>query len=199
MNDAPSIGERYSAAIESSDLRVRAEKRGDVDILIAAGWVGEGLGPMLYRLQVEFDLVRADVRGPGTLSPIERYLILEKMKTLRPARQALGSFVVEEAEKWGAPWEPAVLRLLMGQVLDVFLDPTCHHCEGRGFHGGTHRGEQQVLCRPCRGSSHRRDQIGKDAAQAHFGAHLLAQLERQLVDVERAMKRFLRDRPHVEA
>jgi hypothetical protein len=53
------FGERYSSAIDSSNLRLK-ENRGDVDIIISAGLVRESLGGTLLRLRVEYDLVRSE-------------------------------------------------------------------------------------------------------------------------------------------
>lgn len=61
MSDAPaSIDEKYGRAIGSSHLAVRPEALGDVDFIIAAGFVAEGLGTALFRLRSEWDVVRAD-------------------------------------------------------------------------------------------------------------------------------------------
>jgi hypothetical protein len=59
-DEKPTIAERYSRAIGSSHLEVRPDARGDVDLLIAAGFVHDGLGAALYRLRAEWDLVRGD-------------------------------------------------------------------------------------------------------------------------------------------
>lgn len=59
FDEPPSVAERYSSAVESSNLRVRGETvRGDADYLIAAGWGGSGLGPRLMRLRKEFDIIK---------------------------------------------------------------------------------------------------------------------------------------------
>lgn len=58
--DRPSIDERYAQAMHSNHLQVQADTRGDVDLLIAVGWVREGLGADLYRLRSEFDVVRGE-------------------------------------------------------------------------------------------------------------------------------------------
>lgn len=59
-NDEPvTMAERYSGAIESSNLRVR-ETAGDVDLLVAAGLAGNCLAGALLRLQVEYDTVRGE-------------------------------------------------------------------------------------------------------------------------------------------
>ena len=59
-NDPVTIGERYSSATDSSNLRVTSERRGDADMLIAAGWLGEQLGASLFRLMHEFDAVKGE-------------------------------------------------------------------------------------------------------------------------------------------
>ncbi len=53
----PTIGERYSSACESTNLKL-SERRGDVDMIIAAALLPDGLACTLYRLQVEFDSLR---------------------------------------------------------------------------------------------------------------------------------------------
>lgn len=61
MTETRDLAERYSHAMSSSHLRVDPE-RCDVDYLIAAGIVREGLGAMLVRLAVEWDLAAGDYR-----------------------------------------------------------------------------------------------------------------------------------------
>jgi hypothetical protein len=45
------IEETYARAQGSSHLEMSFERRGDVDVLIAAGWVNESLGTRLFRLR----------------------------------------------------------------------------------------------------------------------------------------------------
>lgn len=52
--------ERYAQAMHSSDLAPLADRRVDVDYLIAAGLIKEGLGAKLYRLASEWDLAAGD-------------------------------------------------------------------------------------------------------------------------------------------
>ena len=191
MIDPPTIGERYSSAMESSDLRVRAERRGDVDSLIAAGWTGEGLGTMLYRLLVEFDSVRGQI-GPALLSPINRLSVLDRLKSLRPTHAVLRVFAIEQAERKRFHRADRIVWFLVDRTLGVFLDPLCPHCGGRGFNGGSHRGEPQVLCRPCRGVGNRLSDIGRDDEERAFATHLLIQFDVELTEVDRQMRAFLR-------
>jgi hypothetical protein len=55
----PGIAERYSSAIDSGNLRL-GERRGDVDMIIAAGLAPNGLASALFRLLVEYDAVRSE-------------------------------------------------------------------------------------------------------------------------------------------
>lgn len=60
QDDRPTLPERYARAVNSSRLVVVERTRGDVDLLIAAGWVENHLGTMLYRLATEFDSARSE-------------------------------------------------------------------------------------------------------------------------------------------
>lgn len=61
MTETRELSERYSRATHSAHLRVDPE-RCDVDYLIAAGVVKEGLGARLFRLQSEWDLAAGEYR-----------------------------------------------------------------------------------------------------------------------------------------
>jgi hypothetical protein len=60
------VEERYSRAINSSHLEV-TEFAGDIDSLVAAGWVRDSLATTLYRLRVEFDA--CDMRSIRPFAP----------------------------------------------------------------------------------------------------------------------------------
>lgn len=193
IDEAPTIGERYSRATESSDLRPK-EGRCDVDYMIAAGWVGDRLGTMLYRLRSEFDQVHAEIRPGAALNLTERVLVLSRLSSLPAAKEAIGNMAIIQATKRRFSRPDADALKLAGRALDVFLDPNCGHCDGRGFSGGgrlEHSGPQ-VVCRPCSGSGKRRNAIGRDDEERKFGGFLLAELERLASSVEIEMSRFLR-------
>lgn len=62
-DDEPmTLGERYSGAIQSSSLRLK-ETTGDVDMIIAAGLAEDTLAAGLFRLHVEYDVIRAEHRA----------------------------------------------------------------------------------------------------------------------------------------
>lgn len=58
IEDRPTLPERYARAMQSTHLEVLVDERCSVDLLVAAGWVKDGLGTMLYRLRTEYDAVR---------------------------------------------------------------------------------------------------------------------------------------------
>jgi hypothetical protein len=217
------MAERYSSAIDSGNLLL-GERRGDADILIAAGLVPDGLPAALYRLLVEYDSVRAEhmqavksmteaetharrqngdnaatgetakhrsakiLRDAQSAALTAHVLILSALPSLRDAKQRFGAFACIQATKRRFMRPDAEVAIIAGQVLDVFLRPQCHHCQGRGFNGASHRGEEQKFCRPCRGTGHRSDQIGKDEAQRGFAAHLLMQTDAMMYELQRDIR-----------
>ena len=212
------IGERYCTATESSNLRV-GERPGDIDMIIAAGLMPDGLAAALFRLQVEYDGVRSEHRaaemkmrqdeakakaqqGEGASQRAEaimaeseqsalvaHVLILTRLTALRDAKERFGAFALKEANRRRLLKTDREVAVIAGRVLDVWLNPTCRHCSGRGFNGATHRGEVQTLCRPCRGSGHRRDSIGKDDAERNFAGHLMMQTDAMLSEAQREIAR----------
>lgn len=193
IEDRPSIAERYSSATESSNLRV-SEKSSDADFLIAAGMLGDTLGRLLLRLHTEFDMVRGQISADKALSPTDRLLVVMNLKTLRETRQALGNFAVMTATRRRFMMNDDAVNKIAGRALDVHLNPHCHHCQGRGFNGGSHRGEKKDLCRPCGGSGHRRDGLGKDQDERNFAALLLTEMARVTNEAERGIGDRLHNR-----
>lgn len=59
-DDRPTLPEQYTRAMNSSRLVLAERTRGDVDLLIAAGWVRDDLATKLYRLACEFDAARGE-------------------------------------------------------------------------------------------------------------------------------------------
>lgn len=189
--DRPTLGERYSTATESSNLKVK-ETACDADILIAAGWAHEEIGSMLVRLQSEFDSAKSEMRGQGATALVDQVLILSKLKTLPATKQALGRWAVRLATKKAFMKPDGDVLRLAGRALDVFLDPNCPHCEGRGKNGGY--GLPEVLCKHCRGSG-KRDarKFGQDEADRAFVQFLLCAMDAQAESALRSMRCMLRN------
>lgn len=210
--DAPTLEERYSRAVNSSRLLLQEHTRGDVDFLIAAGWTasnldenGKPLPPTaathrtrlavaLYRLASEFDAVRQEMRH--SMNQTEFLLILMRLKGLPEAREALGRYASIQATRQRFMQPDSKVMPLMGQVLSGWLDPNCHKCEGRGTLGGY--GSPQVVCRSCNGTKqrlkdkHGKLRIGLDGEQQRFAAHMLAEMDQLVGEVEMGMRRVLR-------
>jgi hypothetical protein len=64
-------------ALESHHLKLSTDRAGDVDLLIACGWVRDGLGATLYRLRAEFDAAKGEDRIAGA------YLISLRERAIR--------------------------------------------------------------------------------------------------------------------
>lgn len=218
--DRPTLGERYSAATESSDLAVKPT-RADVDYLIAAGYAA-GLGPALYRLQAEFLLARpaldathrwarkqfemADelrkqkheeqakqVSDAARASIKTEYVVaLINLRSLREVRDQWGPYAIGFAERQRFTKKEYVIRIIAGRVLDLWIDPRCEFCGGRGFTGGEHRGEMQGYCRPCHGAGLRRPSVGNDDSERLFAGRLLLELDKLASDAQGDIRRALR-------
>lgn len=228
-DEAPTLAERYSRATTSSHLKLE-EGRCDVDMLIAAGWLRDGLGALLYRLRGEFDAAKAAMRHADAQLPswesraleaesalrawhppmkhpraepaqirtegaayarTEHALALISLKTLRPAAVALQNFALAvNTEKWALDQRAA--QQIAGRALDVWLDPLCPACDGRGFSGASHRGERETTCGGCRGTGKRSALLGESAVEKRFAWMLLDEIAAHLEAVNLAMRRALR-------
>ena len=194
IDDRPTIAERYATAMESSDLRQKPT-RCDADILMAAGLArdhngkGLGLATSLYRLRSEFDSVKATIRAGKTLAPIDRLQVLSQLQSLGEVKRALGAHAVILATKKRFMKADADALRVAGRCLDVWLDPLCHKCDGRGT---THDyGKPQIICRSCGGSGNRKFTIGEDDADRAFGQALLSGMDHMIGDVDTSMRASL--------
>jgi len=238
IQEKPTLGERYGAATESSNLRVENDRRGPADLLIAAGWLDNHLGALLFRLAHEFDGAKGDhgiarieferieqlarmvekqaveptpagdhaahwvlferrrfaelaeeIRaGARAQAATSMALIMTKLKTLREAKAALVEFAWRQARRHYICWPEHVMAAIVGQALDIHLDATCHHCQGRGFNGGF--GGPRIQCKPCGETGARSKQhIGRDDQTRDFGGYLLDEMKRMLALAAASMKR----------
>lgn len=122
----------------------------------------------------------------------ERWEILSGLRTLEPAKQALFTFAVRQAPLKACGSSPEALGKLVGQVLDVWLDKLCHHCEGRGFSGGY--GSARLMCGKCRGTGSRsHSKLGENAAERAFGLWLLNVLDSKVSGSMKQVQRKTRN------
>lgn len=101
IEDRPTLPERYARALDSTHLALVLDERCSVDILIAAGWVKEGLGTKLYRLRTEYDAVRGRHR---------------QAEIARAAAMAHAARVGHEADRCGAPAQALKLRQIAAHI-----------------------------------------------------------------------------------
>jgi hypothetical protein len=124
-----------------------------------------------------------------------RAMVLLQLTSLHSAKQLVGELAVRIASTYTITFDHKVLMHLAGRVLDVFLDPKCPQCTGRMFSGGSHRGEMKVICRGCKGSGHRRDDLGHTEMERHLASRILVELSRKVGYAEKCLRAALRDNP----
>lgn len=148
------------------ELRQRAEK--------ARRLGDEG---MAAELLAEADSIQR--RAPAEVMSA-RAVILVALASLQDARQELGALAVRMGANPKRALAPAVVLRLAGRVLDVWLDETCHRCDGTGILGSRYQGDAERQCPTCKGTGHRRDILGDSLQQTRFAGDLLAEVQRQV-------------------
>lgn len=121
-DERPGVEETYSSAITSSNLRCEAERRGDADMLIAAGWSPSRIGAALMRLHTEYD---SGQKYKGVLSSTDQFLLINRLKSLPDVRRELTARTADERVE--RPDETTLA------VLAWWVDPVCRCCSGRKF------------------------------------------------------------------
>ena len=123
----------------------------------------------------------AEMRARTTTEVLSaRAFILMGLKTLHDAKQRFGACAVGLAMQPKRQINSAASLKLAGRVLDVWLDPTCHQCDGTGIMGNRFNGETEHQCSACLGSGHRRDVLGNNPSERRFASDLLAELQRRV-------------------
>lgn len=170
--DAPrTIEESYTSAGNASDLTVKAEQRGDVDVLIAAGWTPGLLGGVLMRLHSEWD----GAARKRHMDETEAFLLFSQLKTLRRAVDGIAAWAARKGHK-----EP---RTLANAVLIYWLHDICQPCEGRGHEVIPGTPALGAACKRCGGSGKRKPPGGE------AGKAALNMMDRD-IQVARSMMRL---------
>jgi hypothetical protein len=173
-----SVAETYARAIRSSHLETtRWFETGDLDALIAAGMISDGIGTDLIRLRSERDSIS---RLPGAR------LAFPLLKSMARTRERLTRYAAQEAD---CAEDAPELRAIVGKVLDLFLDPACPPCGGTGKTGAY--GSAMPMCPACRGSTKREAMWPTDESQA-LAEWLQGQMEMKIDAALRKMARLLR-------
>ena len=134
----------------------------------------------------------------------DRALIMVHLKTLAQANVSLHNYAqvfskrkhfMAQGPNYRALQERRKheVQRIAGRVLDVWIDPSCPHCEGRGFNGGYR--EPVVICEACGGSTNRiggpRGERLHGTDKGHdFGRDLLDEIDRKVAHVIRMMRKF---------
>lgn len=150
------IEETYCSATTSSNLRVEADRRGDADVLIAAGWSMSRIGAALLRLHSEYDGVehprmatvvqfKGDKKAAHAHNLHETGLMLGRLKALPAVREQ----IAVQAQVWGGA-DPLKVA---AEVVRWWLAQVCQECHGTKFDAvpGTGRLSAKA-CRACRGT-----------------------------------------------
>ena len=117
-----------------------------------------------------------------------RAVTLMALTSLHQARQELGALAVRMGANPKREIEHAVALQLAGRVLDVWLDETCHKCDGTGRLGNRYAGDRERECPACKGSGHRRDILGDSLKQTLFARDVLAEVQRQVAAAAAGIK-----------
>ena len=151
MTEARTVDEAYSSAGNTSDLTVKAERRSDVDTLIASGMTPGLLGSALLRLHSEWD----GTAKPRKLTETDARLLYGSLKTLPKVVDAVGQWASRKGYR--DPYE------LAGGAVAYWLDCLCHACNGRGreLMPNASRPTLGNLCRACGGNGRRRPPAGE--------------------------------------
>lgn len=222
MTDLPTTAERYATAIETSNMRV-AEGRCPADIIIAAGWARSGIGMLLLRLRGEWDDVKrvheqavaalnvgeksaarlraqdkpedadAAIKAATDAAVTARAMILVEISTLYATKQALGARALDMAHRGRHEIPEADVLRLAGRCLDVWLDPNCPACSGRGYSGGGRHehATAPVVCKPCGGTGKRSTAVGRDDNERRFARAMLCHMDEAITSAEIQMRECL--------
>ena len=186
---------RMAASLMRAAAQINAKRAEELDATKAHRMEGDAQRTMGNATAVADEANRAALTA--------RALIMVHLKTLPEACTAVHGFARMHAirSRFMPPKIPAhevrrneVVAKVAARALDVWIDPACPHCQGRGFHGGYT--EPVVICQECGGttnrlSGRRGERLGKSEAAHQFGLSLLAEMDRKAETVERAMQRFL--------
>ena len=168
------VEESYTSATASSNLRCEADRRTDVDILIAAGCTPGILGAALMRLHSEWD----GCAKPRAMAETDARLLMGSIKTLP---RVLG-VLTEWATARGMESPQAVAQA----VVAFWLDSNCHACHGRGHEVIPGTPSLGRKCKACHGTGKRKEPKGE------AGRQMLNMMDESVAVARTSMKKRLR-------
>ena len=210
------VEESYTSATASSNLRCEADRRTDVDILIAAGCTPGILGSALMRLHSEWDgaeharpataadfISTAKQRTNDSRNPPQTTAALlaaaHKLADSHNKQQAkllMGKLkslprVVAVLTEWAIMRALPEPQALAQAVVAFWLDSTCHACQGRGHEVIPGTPSLGRKCKACNGTGKRKEPRGE------AGRQMLNMMDEALEVVRASMKKRLRQSPNV--
>lgn len=129
-------------------------------------------------------------RTPDEIRSARAFILIE-LQSLREAREHVATLAWMMSKRHGIDGVAAVR--LSGRVLETYLDPICHFCDGVGRTGSGYLGEIGKVCRHCLSVGQRRDVIGNSPAETTFSAVLFGELQRRAASAARGISLALRD------
>lgn len=172
-----STAEKYLRAARSSHLQMSYVEPGDIDMLIAAGTLTDGIGPSLLRLRAERD----------SISGMPNSRLLSRALTSMAGTRML--LIRYGSQNSNYPEDAVELRGIVDNVLDLFLEPGCPTCGGTGKTGVY--GSPQSMCSTCGGSTRRKLMWPTEESEA-LAYWLAAQMEDKMAQSLRRISVLLR-------
>lgn len=169
------VEESYTSATASSNLRCEADRRTDVDVLIAAGCTPGILGSALMRLHSEWD----GCAKPRAMTETDARLLIGNIKTLPRVME-----ILSEWAKLRGMDDP--LRLAQA-VVAHWVDGTCHACHGRGHEVIPGTPALGRKCKACSGTGRRKEPKGE------AGRKMLNMMDEAVSGARNSMSRRLRN------
>lgn len=185
-----SVEEAYTrAGTSSSNLKVDPDRRGDADVLVAAGWSPGMLGGALMRLRGEWDSVAAPrFMQDSTAHQRRSHPDADAVQLLGRLRSL--ALVLEAVERWAAAKGLADARTLARTSVCYWLDPTCRACLGRGSALVPGTPMLGRVCKACGGSRKASEPMGQD------GRRMLNMLDDCVSRRNQSMKKRLHNAMH---
>ncbi len=169
--DTMTIGDRYAHAASSGNLTPRPDRRCDADVLLAAAGAASSprraVAQAIYRASVTRDLSGM----PAVVDALADWIAQRARKQLRLI-----------------PLESR--RAMSRAVVELYVDPACRYCAGRGHDVDEQSMRFTRVCAACDGSGRRRLEA-QPPRVAEPAAWLVSQIDALLAQIHDDMARML--------
>ena len=206
MPDSPDVAERYATAINTSNLRVEADRGSSADVLIAAAWSPQRFGAELLRLHSEWDgCAKPKKVAQEAITVFARTMQGKTEMEKRQKAQNIAdswhahelSLLFSRLKTMPRVREQAILKLLDWNVPDAahigpsvllyWLNPICRSCNGLKFLKTKDAPSLSAkVCKPCGGSGFAR--LNGESAQ-RFETYLNTCLARARTSIRSNLQR----------